>query len=354
MKIKPVILCGGAGTRLWPKSKNNLPKQFIDFGGWTLFQKTLLRIKNPMFDYPIISTNLFYLNLVRKHLSKYKIKKYKIILEPFKKNTAPAILSCALLKEVNYEQTMVFFPADHLIVGHKKFEKALRTANRLALKNSFIATIGVNPTYPSTAYGYIQYTKDGELKNNNAFHLKTFAEKPHLNLAKRFIKSGDFLWNSGIFIWRVDILLGLMKVHLPDLYNQLNKIKARFNNKENFEDLWATIEPESIDYGLMEKVASDAYVVKADFEWNDLGSWKALSKIMPKSSGDNVIRGNGMVLNGKENFIHSNDHFTAVVGLENVVVVQTDDATLVIHKEKVEEIKTLVEKLVDLDYKVLL
>ena len=125
MKIKPVILCGGAGTRLWPKSKKNLPKQFIDFGGWTLFQKALQRIKNPIFDYPIISTNLSYLNLVRKHLSKYKIKKYRIVLEPFKKNTAPAILSCALLKEVSYNQPMIFFPADHLIEKTNQFNKEL-------------------------------------------------------------------------------------------------------------------------------------------------------------------------------------------------------------------------------------
>ena len=350
-----VIMAGGSGTRFWPLSRQNKPKQLLNIlGDESMLQITVDRLRKIKFvDDIFIVTRSDLVNKINKSVK--GISRKNIIVEPTGKNTAPCIgLSALHLEMLKKDAVMGVFPADHLIVGHKKFEKALRTANRLALKNSSIATIGVNPTYPSTAYGYIQYTKDGELKNNNAFHLKTFAEKPHLNLAKRFIKSGDFLWNSGIFIWRVDILLGLMKVHLPDLYNQLNKIKARFNNKENFEDLWATIEPESIDYGLMEKVASDAYVVKADFEWNDLGSWKALSKIMPKSSGDNVIRGNGMVLNGKENFIHSNDHFTAVVGLENVVVVQTDDATLVVHKEKVEEIKTLVEKLVDLDYKVLL
>ena len=124
MKIKSVILCGGAGTRLWPKSKKNLAKQFIDFGGWTLFQKTIERIKNPLFDYPIISTNFSYLNSVRKYLSKYKINKYKIILEPFKKNTAAAILSSALLDEVPFEQPMIFFPADHLIEKNNQFNRA--------------------------------------------------------------------------------------------------------------------------------------------------------------------------------------------------------------------------------------
>jgi mannose-1-phosphate guanylyltransferase/mannose-6-phosphate isomerase len=144
MKIKPVILCGGAGTRLWTKSKNNQPKQFIDFGGWTLFQKTLLRIKNPIFDYPIISTNLSYLNLVRRHLSKYRIRKYKIILEPYKKNTAPAILSCALLKEVSYEQPMIFFPADHLIEKIDQFNRSINQYKK-HLNEDNIFVFGIKP-----------------------------------------------------------------------------------------------------------------------------------------------------------------------------------------------------------------
>lgn len=350
-----VIMAGGSGTRFWPLSRQTKPKQLLNIlGDESMLQITVDRLRKIKFvDDIFIVTRADLVDKISKSVK--GISRKNIIVEPTGKNTAPCIgLSALHLEMLKKDAVMGVFPADHLIVGHKKFEKALRTANRLALKNSSIATIGVKPTYPSTAYGYIQYTKDRDIKNNDAFHLKTFAEKPHLNLAKRFIKSGDFLWNSGIFIWRVDILLGLLKVHLPDLYNNLKKIKARLNNNENIDDLWEAIEPDSIDYGLMEKVASDAYVVKADFEWNDLGSWKALSQIMPKSSGDNIIRGNGMVLNGKGNFIHSNDHFTAVVGLENVVVIQTDDATLVVHKEKVEEIKTLVEKLVDSEYKVLL
>ena len=153
MKIKPVILCGGAGTRLWPKSRNNLPKQFIDFGGWTLFQKTLLRIKNPLFDYPIISTNLFYLNLVRKYLSKCGIKKYKIILEPYKKNTAPAILSCALLGEVSYNQPMIFLPADHLIEKTDQFNRSINL-NKKHLNEDNIFIFGIKPKSPSSQYGY--------------------------------------------------------------------------------------------------------------------------------------------------------------------------------------------------------
>ena len=152
----------------------------------------------------------------------------------------------------------------------------------------------------------------------------------------------SFLHYSGIFFWRVNVLLDLMKVHLPDLYKQLIKMKPILKKKQDIGNLWESITPESIDYGLMEKVASDAYVVKADFEWNDLGSWNALYDILPKNKGGNVVRGEGMVLNGKDNFIYSQDHFTAVVGLENVVIVHTDDATLVVHKDQVEEVRSLV------------
>ena len=183
MKIIPVILCGGAGTRLWPKSKNNLPKQFIDFGGWTLFQKTLLRIKNPIFDYPIISTNLSYVSLVRKYLSKHKINKYKIILEPYKKNTAPAILSCALLKEVSYEQAMIFFPSDHLIEKNSQFNRSINLNKRHLNKNN-IFIFGIKPNSPSSQYGYFLTKK----VSKNINKVIKFIEKPKIYSAKKIIK----------------------------------------------------------------------------------------------------------------------------------------------------------------------
>ena len=159
MKIKPVILSGGAGTRLWPKSEKNIPKQFIDFGGWTLFQKTLERIKNPIFDYPIISTNISYLNLVRRYLSKYKMKKYKILLEPVKKNTSAAILSSVLLDEIPFEQPMIFFPADHLIEKTNQFNKAI-ISNKKHLEENNIFMFGIKPSSPSSQYGYFLTKKN--------------------------------------------------------------------------------------------------------------------------------------------------------------------------------------------------
>ena len=337
-------MAGGSGTRFWPLSRKESPKQLLNIvGGNSMLQMTVDRLRKVKFvDDIFIVTRSDLSDKISETIE--GIPKENIIVEPSGKNTAPCIgLSALRLEMLKKDSVMGVFPADHLIVGHQKFQKALKTANQLVLKKQSIATIGIKPTYPSTAYGYIQYTKDEVAGQVDTFHLKTFAEKPHISLAKRFIKSGDFLWNSGIFFWRVNVLLDLMKVHLPDLYKQLIKMKPIIKKNQDISNLWESITPESIDYGLMEKVGSDAYVIKADFEWNDLGSWNALYDILPKNKGGNVVRGEGMVLNGKNNFIHSQDHFTAVVGLENVVIVHTDDATLVVHKDQVEEVRSMVD-----------
>ena len=192
MKIKPVILCGGAGTRLWPQSKKNLAKQFIDFGGWNLFQRTLQRIKDPIFDHPIISTNLSYLKLVKKNLLRSKIYKYTIILEPYKKNTAAAILASALLEEISFEQPMIFFPADHLIEKRNQFNRAINL-NKKHLDENNIFIFGIKPNFPSSQYGYFLTKKIPRGINRVA----RFIEKPNLIKAKKIIKKMGY-WNSGI------------------------------------------------------------------------------------------------------------------------------------------------------------
>ena len=190
MKIRPVILCGGAGTRLWPDLKHSQPKQFINFGNWTLLGKTLERIKSPLFDYPIISTNLKYVKDVKKHLKKHKIRKYKIILEPQKKNTAPAMLSAALLSEIDDKQALMFLSADHLIQKSRIFNKALlKNKNKLTEENIFI--FGIKPSSPSDQYGYF-------LTKKNINVVSKFIEKPNNSKAKLLIKKGGY-WNSGMF-----------------------------------------------------------------------------------------------------------------------------------------------------------
>ena len=276
MKIKPVILCGGAGTRLWPKSKSNLPKQFIDFGGWTLFQKTLLRIKNPIFDHPIISTNLIYLNLVRKYLSKYRVKKYKIILEPSKKNTAPAILSCALSKEVTYEQPMIFFPADHLIEKTKQFNRSINL-NKKYLNKDNIFIFGIKPNSPSSQYGYFLTKKISKSLNR----VVKFIEKPNIRNAKKIVKKKG-LWNSGIFFARKDSIINNFRKYqfktLKLCIHSVNRSKISKNacylNKKSFKKIQA----KSFDYAILEK-SKNINGIKLNIPWSDLGSWKEISNI---------------------------------------------------------------------------
>ena len=279
MKIKPVILCGGSGTRLWPKSKNNLPKQFIDFGGWTLFEKTLQRVKSSIFDYPIISTNSAYVNLVRSYLVKHKIKKYRIILEPFKKNTAPAILSSALLKEVPYNQSMIFFPADHLIEKINQFNKSI-SSNKKHLSENNIFIFGIKPTSPSSEYGYFLTKKIS--KNLNK--VDRFIEKPNVNKAKNIIRKKGY-WNSGMFFARKDSIVNNFKKHQPKMFklctDAVNKSIIYKNVYHLGKHSFNKLKEKSFDYAILEK-SKNINGIKLNIFWSDLGSWKEISMIFQR------------------------------------------------------------------------
>jgi len=280
MKIKPVILCGGSGTRLWPKSKNNIAKQFIDFGGWTLLQKTLQRIKNPLFDYPIISTNLSYLKLVRKYLKKNKIKKYKIILEPFKKNTSAAILSSALLQEIIFDQPMIFFPADHLIEKTKQFNKSINL-NKKYLNDDNIFIFGIKPNSPSSQYGYFQTKKISKGINK----VVKFIEKPNTSYAKKIIKKKGY-WNSGILFARKDSIINnfikyqskTLKLCTDAIYKSKVSNNVYYLDKKSFKK----IHEESFDYAILEK-SKNINAIKLNIPWSDLGSWNEISNIYKRN-----------------------------------------------------------------------
>ena len=280
MKIKPVILCGGGGTRLWPESKKNIAKQFIDFGGWTLLQKTLLRIKSPIFDYPIISTNLSYLKLVHKYLQKNKIKKYKIILEPFKKNTAAAILSSVLLEEVIFDQPVIFFPADHLIENTNQFNKSINL-NKKYLSKDNIFIFGIKPNSPSSEYGYFLTEKIS--KNINK--VVKFIEKPNTSYAKKIIKKKG-CWNSGILLARKDsIINNFIKYQSKTLKLCIDAVhKSKVSNNVYYleKKSFKKIHDESFDYAILEK-SKNINAIKLNIPWSDLGSWKEIANIFKKN-----------------------------------------------------------------------
>ena len=280
MKIRPVILCGGAGTRLWPNSKNHQAKQFIDFGNWTLLGKTLDRVKSSTFDAPIISTNLKYLKEVKKHLKKHKISKYKIVLEPAKRNTAPAILASALIKDIPNEQPLMFFAADHLIEKASIFNKAINK-NKANLTNQNIFIFGIKPTAPSSEYGYFITKK----VKGNINKVTKFIEKPKEAKAKQVIKQKGY-WNSGMFFLRKDSIINNFKKYQPTIYkncvNAVSKAKLKDNtyylNKAFFEKATA----KSFDYAILEKT-KQINAIKLDIPWSDLGSWKEILKMYNKN-----------------------------------------------------------------------
>ena len=280
MKIKPIILCGGSGTRLWPESKNNTPKQFIDFGGWTLFKKTLERIKDPIFDSPIISTNIKYLNLTKKFLSRYKIGKYTIVLEPLKKNTAAAILSSTLLKEIDFQQPIVFFPSDHLIEKTSKFINQVKK-NRKNLNNNNIFLFGIKPSSPSYQYGYILTKKTSKKLNK----VDRFIEKPSFTKAKKILKKKG-LWNSGILFAKKVSIINNFRDHDPSTLklclNSVIKSKIFKNIYHLNKDSFAKVKNISFDYAILERSAN-INAVKLDLPWSDLGNWKEITNIFKKN-----------------------------------------------------------------------
>ena len=280
MKIRPVILCGGAGTRLWPQSKKNLPKQFINFGGWNLFKRSLERVKSPIFDYPIISTNLKYIKEIKKNLKESKIKKFIIILEPEKKNTAPAILSSALIKEVPSDQPLMFLAADHLIEKNSNFLKSINK-NKMYLTNKNIFIFGIKPSNPSSEYGYFITKK----LNNNINKVTKFVEKPNIKKAKIIIKNKGY-WNSGMFLIRKDSIINNYKKFQKNIYQNCLMSVIKATKKNNVYSLnksyYKKTINKSFDYAILEKT-KEINGIKLDIPWSDLGSWKEICKMYDKN-----------------------------------------------------------------------
>ena len=289
MKIKPVILCGGAGTRLWPQSKKNTPKQFIDFGGWNLFKKCLERVKSPIFDYPIISTNFKYLRNIKKNLKESNIKKYVIILEPVKRNTAPAILSSALIDEVPNDQPLMYLAADHLIEKNELLLKYMNK-NKSNLNNENIFIFGVKPTTPSSEYGYFITKK---VKKNINKVIK-FIEKPTVNNAKSIIKKKGY-WNSGMFLIRKDSIINNYKKFQPQIYKNCIKSMVKSKRKKNIyilnKNFYAKASNKSFDYAILEKTKKIC-AIKLDMQWSDLGSWKEICKMYDRNKNKYIKKNN--------------------------------------------------------------
>ena len=279
MKIRPVILCGGAGTRLWENSRKNPVKQFIDFGNWTLFGRTLDRVNNLLFDTPIISTNKKYIKQVKKYLKKHKIRKFKIIVEPVRKNTGPAILATSLIKEIPNEQAIVFLSSDHLIDKASLFNKSIKKSiPNLDKKNIFV--FGIKPKNASDQFGYFLTRR--KKKFNTVYK---FIEKPKISIAKNIIKQNGF-WNSGIFLARKDSLINNFKRFEKQIYLNCKKAvhKAKYNNNIFYLNAKEFKKNKSIpfDRAILEK-SQEINAIKLNIPWSDLGSWREICLMFNKN-----------------------------------------------------------------------
>ncbi|KZE70492.1 mannose-1-phosphate guanylyltransferase [Paenibacillus elgii] len=350
MTITAVIMAGGKGERFWPKSRTHLPKQFLNISGnKSMIQQTVERLEALInISQIFIVTNEQYAELIRGQLPHLPVE--NIIIEPIGRNTAPCIgLASIIIEEKFPDSTMIVLPSDHIIKNEESFIHILKIAVDVARDDRNLVTLGINPTYPETGYGYIQSMNQIQIINEFEVHkVSRFVEKPNLETAQAYVESGNFFWNSGIFVWKTSTIRKYFQELLPQVHDILETMKQAFdltNREEIIKMEFLKMPDQSIDYGIMEK-ASPIYVIPCKLGWDDVGSWTALDRISGRDENGNVIRGKILNIDTKRCIIESNNgKLIATLGIEDLIVVDTDDVTLICTKDKAQEIKLLLKEL---------
>jgi mannose-1-phosphate guanylyltransferase len=366
MSLYAVIMAGGVGSRFWPRSRRAHPKQFLDvLGEASLLQSTFGRLQPLVAPERVyVVTHADYAAKTREHLP--AVPPENVLMEPVARNTAPCIaFAAAHLHALDPEATLVVLPADHVVGNVARFHAVLRAAVAKAEEGSAaggadggaLVTIGIEPTHPETGYGYIQY--DSSLREApgapderpRAFPVRAFAEKPDLATAERFLDSGDFLWNSGMFVWRADAILRALERHLPDVYHAFAPVEAAAGTPQEgdaVEAAYARTPKISIDYGVMEPAAAagTVFVVPGAFGWSDVGDWRAVYDLARKDAAGNAAEGNVILHNTSRSYARSADgRLLALVGVHDVAVVDTGDAVLVCGLDATQRVKDIVDYL---------
>ncbi len=339
-------MAGGIGSRFWPVSRNDYPKQFLDIlgTGKTLIQQTFARFKKicPTENIYIV-TNELYKDLILKQLE--DIKPEQILCEPERRNTAPCIAYASFkIKSINPDANIVVAPSDHIILQEDIFVDCINQCLSFTKEGDHLVTLGIQPSRPDTGYGYIQFID--QKKKDEIKKVKTFTEKPNLEMAKFFLKSGDFLWNAGIFIWNINSIMNALKQHLPDIYNLFMSNPSVYGTDEENSFIKKTYEHctnISIDFGIMEK-AENVFVLGADFGWSDLGTWGSLYEHVPHDDKKNAVVGKSVLLYNSENNIVNVKHGKLAVlqGLKDYIVIDTKDVLLICKKEDEQQIRQFV------------
>ncbi len=339
-----LIMAGGIGTRFWPLSRRTNPKQFLNIiSEDSMLQMTVKRLqpKIKIEDIYIVTANS-QVELTGKHLP--CLPQENIIIEPFGMNTAPCIALSAqyLARKYNKNEKMIVLPADHLIANRDDFLASLELGSHSADKDNLV-TFGIKPDYPATGYGYIEAGK--KIDEQRSF-VKQFKEKPDIKTAEQFLSSGNFFWNSGMFMWKIETILDAYKKYLPKVAQILEKINAKWNEDGLLADIsseYKLMPKIPVDIGIMEQ-AEKRVVIPVDYGWSDVGSWKALYDISEKDKNNNVINCENEIINSNNNYVNSKK-FVALIGIDNLVVVESDNALLIASKDRSEDVKKIVEKL---------
>ena len=345
--IIPIILSGGSGTRLWPLSRKHYPKQYLPLvGDNTMLQETILRLNglDNLAD-PVIICNADHRFLVAEQCQQIDIVNPTILLEPIGRDTAPAIAAAALqsIKDTN-DVVLLVLSADHVIQDVEAFHKAINIANKQAQKGKLV-TFGIVPTNANTGYGYI---KSSNNDHNDVYRVEEFVEKPNLETAKSYLEQGNYFWNSGMFMFQANTLIDELTTHSPDIINSVNDAVNNATQDLDFIRLdkqsFESSPSDSIDYALMEK-SNNVIVVPLDAQWNDIGSWSALYDIGTKDNNGNVIQGDVLTEETTNTYINANHHMVVTIGVQDLVIVDTPNATLISTKDKAQDVKKIVERL---------
>jgi len=343
--LTALIMAGGKGTRFWPLSTEEKPKQFLNLiGEETMIQMTINRIKLIIpIERIFVCTGEMYVDLVKEQLP--ELPDRNIIVEPEGRNTAPCIALSAMVIDRYYKNSnMVVLPSDHLINDEEEFRNTLLAADSfIREKDEAIVTLGMNPTRPEVGYGYIKYSNE-VLKSNDFRVIKVdaFVEKPNLDTAKKYLREGNYLWNGGMFIWSINNIINQIKMYSPNTYNSLINIMEVREDKlqETINSNYENTEATSIDYAVLEK-SKDVYVIPSNFGWDDVGSWEALDRYREKDELGNVLVGESKVVKANNNLVISSSNKVVVEGLSDIYVIENDGKVLVGHKSNVANIKEL-------------
>lgn len=350
MQKVAVIMAGGGGTRFWPLSRQNKPKQLLNLTGKeVMINETILRYEGLISPQDtLIVTNQTQSELLEEILIK-EMPRENILKEPLGRNTAACILYAALVIQKRYGDAVIsVLPADHYFQDLDGFKKVLGKACQVAEQTDKLLTIGIKPTFPATGYGYIKFNQNlNQALPENVYSVAEFVEKPDFEKAKKYLESGSYLWNSGMFVWKASVILENFERYLPRIYHTLAPLAEVIDTDQEasvLAELYPKLQSISIDYGIMER-SDQVLVIPGDFGWNDVGSWDALGAIFPPDEQGNIIQAQHLGIETKNSIIYGGERLIATIGMSEVIIADTNDALLICPKDKAQEVKVIVDLL---------